>query len=232
MPVVQLPDVAQWPIIQSRRRSLSTDRVRNTHNTGTIVQVREARGLSALIQSRRSFLQGAGLGLLTFSLAGTEVLLTPRQARARGADFRVLGQDEVAILDAFGDILVPGAAEAGIAHFVDQQLSTQPNDCLLMARYMNVEPPYVDFYRAGLKAVDELSRRLLDKPFPELDEATAVGIVRGFWNSNPEGWKGPPAPLVYLLIRSDAVDVVYGTVEGFAKMKIPYMPHILPPRNW
>ena len=185
-----------------------------------------------MLQSRRSFLQEAGLGLLTFSLAGTQVLLTPRQARARGADFQVLGEDEVVILDAFGEVLVPGAAEAGIAHFIDQQLSIHPNDCLLMARYMNVEPPYVDFYRAGLKAVVELSQRLSDKPFPELDETTAVDLVRGLSNANPDGWQAPPAPLVYFLLRSDAVDVVYGTVEGFAKMNIPYMPHILPPQNW
>lgn len=185
-----------------------------------------------MIQSRRAFLQNTGLGLLTFSLAGTEVLLTPRQARARGADFHVLSDNEVAILDALGEVLVPGAAEAGIAHFVDQQLGTEPNDCLLMARYLNIEPPYAAFYRVGLQAVDELSRRLLDKPFHELNEESAVDVVRGFANSNPEGWQGPPAPLVYLLLRSDAVDVVYGTVEGFAKMKIPYMPHILPPRNW
>jgi hypothetical protein len=26
--------------------------------------------------------------------------------------------------------------------------------------------------------------------------------------------------------------VVYGTVEGFAKLNIPYMPHILPPEGW
>jgi len=189
-----------------------------------------------LIKSRRSFLHEAGLGLLTFTLAGTEVLLTPRQARAKGADFRALDDNEVFILNALGDVLVPGAAEAGIAHFIDQQLTVRPNDCLLMAKYMNIEPPYVDFYRAGLKAVDELSRRQLDKPFRELDEAAAVELVRSFGNSNPEGWpregQAPPAPLVYLLIRSDAVDVVYGTVEGFAKMNIPYMPHILPPRNW
>ncbi len=186
----------------------------------------------ALTQSRRSFLHDAGLGLLTFSLAGTQVLLTPRQARARSADLRVLDASEVGILEALGEVLVPGAAEAGIAHFVDQQLSVQPNDCLLMARYMNIEPPYADFYRAGLQAVDELARRLRDTPFPELDEVAAVDIVRGFSNSSPEGWQGPPAPLVYFLLRSDAVDVVYGTVEGFAKMNIPYMPHILPPRNW
>ena len=32
--------------------------------------------------------------------------------------------------------------------------------------------------------------------------------------------------------RSDAVDVVYGTPEGFAKLGVPYMPHIMPPTSW
>ena len=50
--------------------------------------------------------------------------------------------------------------------------------------------------------------------------------------SNPPGWEGPPAPLFYLLARSDAVDAVYGTPEGFERLGIPYMAHIAPPRAW
>ena len=183
-------------------------------------------------QSRRSFLQHTGIGLLTFTVAGVETLLTPRQARARGADFKILSAPEVATLEALGEVLVPGAADAGVAHFVDQQLSIAPNDSLLMARYLNVEAPYLGFYRGGLEAVDRFSQRLHDKHFAELEDDAAVATVRQFSGANPEGWDGPPAPLVYLLIRSDAVDVVYGTVEGFERMNIPYMPHILPPRQW
>jgi hypothetical protein len=26
--------------------------------------------------------------------------------------------------------------------------------------------------------------------------------------------------------------VAYGTVEGFARLGVPYMPHILPERSW
>ena len=183
-------------------------------------------------QSRRSFLQRTGIGLLTFTVAGVEVLLTPRQARARGADFKMLNAPEIATLEALGDVLVPGAAEAGVAHFVDQQLAVAPNQSLLMARYLNVEAPYLDFYRGGLQAVDGFSQRLHDKHFAELEEDEAVATVQQFSGANPDGWDGPPAPLVYLLIRSDAVDVVYGTVEGFERMNIPYMPHIVPPRPW
>ena len=47
-----------------------------------------------------------------------------------------------------------------------------------------------------------------------------------------EGWQGPPGPFVYLLLRSDAVDVVYGTMDGYAALGIPYMPHIAPSKRW
>ena len=47
-----------------------------------------------------------------------------------------------------------------------------------------------------------------------------------------EGWQGPPGPFVYLLLRSDAVDVVYGTMDGYAALGFPYMPHIAPTRSW
>jgi len=32
--------------------------------------------------------------------------------------------------------------------------------------------------------------------------------------------------------RADGVDVVYGTVEGFERLGVPYMPHILPTARW
>ena len=47
-----------------------------------------------------------------------------------------------------------------------------------------------------------------------------------------EGWQGPPGPFVYLVLRSDAVDVVYGTMDGYAALGIPYMPHIAPEKRW
>jgi hypothetical protein len=34
------------------------------------------------------------------------------------------------------------------------------------------------------------------------------------------------------VLRSDAVDVVYGTMEGYASLGIPYMPHIAPTKRW
>jgi hypothetical protein len=34
------------------------------------------------------------------------------------------------------------------------------------------------------------------------------------------------------VLRSDAVDVVYGTVEGYEALGIPYQPHIAPLKRW
>ena len=47
-----------------------------------------------------------------------------------------------------------------------------------------------------------------------------------------DGWQGPPGAFVYLVTRSDAVDVVYGTMEGYESLGIPYMAHIVPERRW
>jgi hypothetical protein len=43
---------------------------------------------------------------------------------------------------------------------------------------------------------------------------------------------GFPIFLFFMCLRSDAVDVVYGTPAGFEKLNIPYMQHILPPEGW
>lgn len=170
--------------------------------------------------------------MLTFSVAGTSVLMTPRQARAAGAEFKILESQEIEKLEAFAEVLVPGAVDAGVAHFVDQQLSVDANDALLMIKYFNVRPPYAEFYRTGLAALDAFSIAEHDRSFGELGAADAESVVAKLFPSNPDGWSGPPAPLIYLALRADAVDVVYGTVEGFDRLKVPYMPHILPPRKW
>jgi len=47
-----------------------------------------------------------------------------------------------------------------------------------------------------------------------------------------DGRKGPAAGFVYLLLRSDAVDVVYGTMDGYAHLGVPYQAHIAPTRSW
>jgi Gluconate 2-dehydrogenase subunit 3 len=182
---------------------------------------------------RRRFMQGAALGALAFTVGGAQILLTPREARAQAVPLRTLRPPEAETLAALGETLVPGAREAGIVHFVDQQLSGPPEEALLEARILNVRPPFVNFYRAALEAVDRASQaQNAGKRFSDLDAGGQHAFVDLMRQNKIDGWQGPPGSFVYLVTRSDAVDVVYGTVDGYAKLAIPYMAHIAPTTRW
>jgi hypothetical protein len=181
---------------------------------------------------RRAFMQGAGLGSLAFMVNGAEIMLTPRQAQAQAVPLRTLTAEQAATLDAVGETLVPGAKEAGITNFVDQQISVPPEEALLQARILNVRPPFTNFYRAALGAIDGASSKTKGHKFVELSPAEQHDFIGLMRQNKIEGWQGPPGPFVYAVLRSDAVDVVYATVEGYDMLGIPYMPHIPPIKKW
>ncbi len=177
---------------------------------------------------RREFVAGA----LAFTVGGAQVLLTAREARAQGVPFRLLNADEAETIEALGETLVPGARAAGIAHFIDHQISVPPEDALLEARILNVRPPYANFYRAALGAVDRASQAQSGRRFAWLASNEQREFVNLMRQNKLEGWQGPPGGFVYFVLRSDAVDVVYGTVEGYQALGIPYMAHIAPLKRW
>ena len=80
---------------------------------------------------RRHFLKSTATGVFAFTVGGVEVLLSASEVRAQGAPFRLLKAEEAQTIEALGETLVPGARAAGIAHFVDQQLSVPPEEALL-----------------------------------------------------------------------------------------------------
>ena len=145
---------------------------------------------------------------------------------------RTLSAAQAEMLDALGETLVPGARQAGISHFIDQQISIPPEEALLEARILNVRPPYANFYRAALGAVDGACLKLKARGFGQLSEEEQRSIVGDMRQNKIDGWQGPAPPFVYFLLRTDAVDVVYGTMEGYADLGVPYMPHIAPTRSW
>jgi Gluconate 2-dehydrogenase subunit 3 len=181
---------------------------------------------------RRAFIKGAAVGTLAFTVGGVEVMLTPRQARAQGIPLRTLTADQAATLGAMGEALVPGAKEAGIVNFVDQQISVPPEEALLQARILNVRPPFADFYRAALGAIDGASTKGKGKKFAELTDDERHDFVNQMRQNKIDGWQGPPGPFIFGVLRSDAVDVVYSTMDGYAALGIPYMPHIAPTQKW
>jgi hypothetical protein len=181
---------------------------------------------------RREFIKGAAAGALTITVGGIDAFVAARAAHAQAAPFRVFTADEAGTIEALGETLVPGARSAGVAHFVDHQLSLPPSEALLEARILNIRPPFVDFYRAAIGAVDKASQARYSLRFARLNAAQQHEIVDLMRQARVEGWQGPSGPLVYMVTRSDAVDVVYGTMEGYAALGIPYMPHIAPKQRW
>jgi hypothetical protein len=131
-----------------------------------------------------------------------------------------------------GEALVPGAREAGIVNFVDQQISGPPEEALLQARILNVRPPYANLYRAALGAIDGASNKTKGKKFADLSPQEQHDFVDLMRQNKIDGWQGPPGPFVYTVLRSDAVDVVYATMDGYAALGVPYMPHIAPTKKW
>jgi hypothetical protein len=182
---------------------------------------------------RRAFIKGAAIGTLAFTVGSVEVMLTPRQAYAQNVPLRTLTAAQAATLNAMGEALVPGAKEAGIVNFVDQQLSIPAEEALLEARIMNVRPPYANFYRAALGAIDGASQaNYAGRSFVQLSADEQHDFIDLMRQNKLENWKGPGAGFVYFLLRTDAVDVVYGTMDGYAHLGVPYQPHIAPTKSW
>jgi Gluconate 2-dehydrogenase subunit 3 len=182
---------------------------------------------------RRVFMKRAAAGALAFTVGGVEVMLTPRQARAQAVPLRALSAELAQTLEAMGEALVPGAKQAGIVHFVDQQLSIPPQEALLQARILNVAVPFANFYRAAIGAIDRASAaKHGGRRFAQLNPTEQHDFIDLMRQNKIEGWQGPGAPFVYTVLRSDAVDVVYGTMEGYQALGIPYQAHIVPEKRW
>ena len=82
------------------------------------------------------------------------------------------------------------------------------------------------------RAVDRASEKVAGRKFAALSAAEQRDFVNNMRQNKIEGWTGPGAGFVYTILRSDAVDVVYGTMEGYAALDIPYQAHIAPTRRW
>lgn len=163
---------------------------------------------------RRQVLAG-GISLFAYSISGVEHLLTPAQAKAQGAAFKVLSPGQVATLEVFCEFCVPGARAAGIAHYIDAQLNAEPDKAMLMLRYLDIAPPFKNFYAQALKQI--AAYRSFD--------------IADFLKLQPNEGELPP-PLIYFVLRSDAVDVVYGTREGMMRLGVPVMAHLEPEAEW
>jgi len=184
------------------------------------------------VLSRRTALRAAATLVIGAIVDHKLQLLTPAQAAAAGAGFRSLGEKEAALVSNIAETLVPGATGAGLVYFLDHHLTVPYRESLLMARYLDIKPPYLDFYRNGLKAFDAHVHGSSGSDFATLDEKQRLALVRRLGDGQPADWQGPSASLFLFALRADAVDVVYGTPDGYEKLGVPYMPHIFPEEPW
>lgn len=181
---------------------------------------------------RRNFIKTSTLSALSIKMDMSAAAFTPAAEKKAGTPLSVFNKIEQRTLEKLGEILLPGAAEAGIAHYIDHQISSGPEESLLFLRYMDQLLPPETFYRQGLKAVNDWAQAEHGCDFSEVPSGHAEQFVRSLSRESSVQWKGPPASLFYFVLRTDVVDVVYGTMEGFRKLGIPYMEHIKPPTPW
>jgi hypothetical protein len=188
---------------------------------------------------RRAFLQRTLAGSVAILLArasdAQDAPLAAAPAKTSGNTappvLRVLTTAEARTLATVGDILVPGSAAAGLVAYVDAQLAAPAGRSMLMGRYVGVTEP-LGFYRAGLEAIDAAVRREHGHDVDALEHDRLRAFAARLAAGTLADWQGPPAGFVYFVLRTDAIDVTYGTPEGFAKLGVPYMAHIAPPDGW
>ena len=182
--------------------------------------------------SRREFLADLYSSVVALSVLG---FASPAGLAAadgsRPKKLRVFSKSEAATYAAWGDVLAIGAAKAGVAQFVDKYLAKPYPDSLLLLRCLQ-NPPFDDFYIGGIAGINQESQARYSRPFLELQADRRNAVVNAAATSSTIAWTTPSPNFFYFVSRSDAVDVVYGTVNGFTKLGIPYLPHIRPPRPW
>lgn len=181
--------------------------------------------------SRRQFIKSSAIAL-PFLVAGKTVFLTPTEAFAAQLPKQLLSDAEVETLHMLAEAIAPGARKAGIAHYIDKQLAADPEDSLLMLKYLGVPTPYAGFYQSGLASSVQLAKDRFEKPWAALNQEQVATLVDAIAQDNTPGWTGAPASFFFFILRADATDVVYGTEEGFGRIEMPYMAHIAPVENW
>lgn len=145
--------------------------------------------------------------------------------------YQTFSNSEADTLSAWCEVLVTGAAKAGVARFVDQNISGSFGDSMVLLRYLS-DAKMSGFYQNGIAGIEQESKHIFAKGFTKLKDAQRQEIVEAAVQSKMQVWSAPNPNFFYFITRSDAVDVTYGTQAGFEQLGIPYLAHIEPPKPW
>ena len=144
---------------------------------------------------RRTFVKGATLGALAFTVGGSTVLLTPGQARAGNVPFRLL-KPRLRPISLERSATRSCRARAPPASRISSttRFRSRPRRRCCEARILNVRPPFANFYRAALGAIDRASQaRLRLRSSPSSRPPSSDEFVDNMRQNKIEGWQGPPA---------------------------------------
>jgi len=170
----------------------------------------------------RRGLMASTLITASYLIMGERLTLTPAEAAELKFTPEVLTHAELGAIEAVAEQLVPGAAEAGIAPYLDAQLRAGKHS-LLIGKYLGVDiSTQTGFYRS---LASNLQQAL------QTGSSTSA-VVSALLSDTQPDWEGPPASYMLFVLRADALDVTYGTPEGFENLGIPYMAHIMPEQPW
>ena len=158
----------------------------------------------------------------SFLVLGERLTLTPAEATELGFTSDVLSREQLNAIETVAEHIVPGSHRAGIAAYIDSQLNAGEHS-LLIGKYLGVDiSGQIAFYE---NLADNLVAALKK-------EQSVQEIVGALWGDALGTWEGPPSSYVLFVLRADALDVTYGTPEGFDALGIPYMAHIMPETPW
>ena len=177
---------------------------------------------------RRQFIVGAAVVASAMGVGSNGSAST---GGGTSVSFRTFSEGQGNTYAAWCGLLAVGAAAAGVAHFADKYISDPYEQSLLLSRFL-VTPPLSGFYLAGIAGIDQESQARCGGPFLSLGRDTQMEVVDAAARSKTQAWSTPDPFLFYLVSRSDAVDVVYGTEQGFESLGYPYQAHILPTKPW
>ena len=180
---------------------------------------------------RRQFISGAiGVAAVAGSLGGSSATFGSVGEKTP-LSYRTFSATQAETYATWCDLLANGAAQAGVARFVDKYISESYSECLLLLRFFK-DSSLGDFYLAGIGGIDRESNARFRKPFVSLGRDEQLTIIEAAKQRKTQAWTEPDPNFFYFISRSDAVDVVYGTELGFRDLDFPYLAHIAPAPAW
>ena len=171
--------------------------------------------------TRRDVL-GSSLATASYLVLGQRLTITPAEAAEREFTPEVLPSAQINSIEAIAEQLVPGSVDAGIGAYLDAQLRAG-EDSLLIGKYLGVDVSrQTEFYQT---LAGNLQNAL------DTEQSTSE-LIAAMWSDTQTNWDGPPPSYMLFVLRADALDVTYGTPDGFKSLGIPYVAHIVPEQLW